>query len=203
MTSEGSVSQWIAGFKAGDEAAAQWLWERYFAQLVGLCHKRLSGHPRRAADEEDVALSAFASFLKGAQQGRFPRLHDRDGLWRLLVVIAARKVVDQREHDSRQKRGEGKICGESVLTNNTSSTGGNAIDQVVGREPTPEFAASVVEEYERLLEGLTDPTLRSITMLKMEGYTNAEIADRLGCVRRTVERKLRVIRKRWAGKEPN
>jgi DNA-directed RNA polymerase specialized sigma24 family protein len=150
MESEGSVSQWIAELKAGDEAAAERLWERYFAQLVGLCHKRLGDHPRRAADEEDMALSAFASFLKGAQQGRFPRLHDRDGLWRLLVVIAARKVVDQRQRDSRQKRGGGKVGGESALMAPGSAPGDIGIEQVIGPEPTPEFAASVLEEYERL-----------------------------------------------------
>ena len=203
MKSEGSVSQWIAELKSGDEAAAQRLWERYFGQLVRLCHKRLGDHPRRAADEEDAALSAFASFLQGAQQGRFPRLRDRDGLWRLLVVIAARKVVDQRQHDSRQKRGGGKVAGESALMSPGSAPGGIGIEQVVGPEPTPEFAASVVEEYERLLDRLADPTLRSIAMAKMEGYTNDEIAGRIGCVRRTVERKLRVIRKLWSEEEPN
>ena len=203
MESDGSVSQWIAELKAGDEAAAERLWKRYFAQLMALCHKRLGDHPRRAADEEDVALSAFASFLQGAQQGRFPRLQDRDGLWRLLVVIAARKVVDQRQRDSRQKRGGGKVAGESAWMDPGSAPGGIGIEQVIGPEPTPEFAASVLEQYQRLLDRLADPTLRSIATAKMEGYTNGEIADQIGCVRRTVERKLRVIRKLWSGEKPN
>ena len=33
----------------------------------------------------------------------------------------------------------------------------------------------------------------------MEGYTNEEIARELGCVTRSVERKLNVIRKAWLG----
>jgi DNA-binding CsgD family transcriptional regulator len=37
----------------------------------------------------------------------------------------------------------------------------------------------------------------------MEGMTNDEIAARLGCVRHTVERKLRAIRQIWTeGREP-
>jgi DNA-directed RNA polymerase specialized sigma24 family protein len=32
----------------------------------------------------------------------------------------------------------------------------------------------------------------------MEGLTNAEIAARLGCIEKTVERKLRRIRSLWA-----
>jgi DNA-directed RNA polymerase specialized sigma subunit len=57
--SEGSVTQWIEAVKAGDEAAAEALWNRYFRQLASLCRKRLAKRPRRAADEEDAALSTF------------------------------------------------------------------------------------------------------------------------------------------------
>lgn len=32
---------------------------------------------------------------------------------------------------------------------------------------------------------------------KLEGYTNAEIAGELGCLVRTVERRLRLIRNTW------
>jgi hypothetical protein len=77
---EQSVSDWIGQLKAGDERAAQRLWEDYFQRLVRLARARLQGVPRRAADEEDVALSAFDSFCRGAEAGRFPRLNDRDDL---------------------------------------------------------------------------------------------------------------------------
>ena len=73
MFSRGSVTGWIGQVKGGDEAAAQKLWERYFSRLVRLCRKRLADHPRRAYDEEDVALSAFDSFFQGAQKGNFPK----------------------------------------------------------------------------------------------------------------------------------
>jgi hypothetical protein len=36
----------------------------------------------------------------------------------------------------------------------------------------------------------------------MEGYTNGEIATKLGCVEQTVERKLRAIRDLWAKELP-
>jgi hypothetical protein len=72
MSTSGSVTHWLGLLKAGDHAAAQPLWERYFGRLVGLARARLRGARGHAADEEDVALSAFASFCKGAEQGRFP-----------------------------------------------------------------------------------------------------------------------------------
>src|SRR5207244_12891428 len=63
MSSEaGSVTAWIGQLQAGDSCAAQQLWERYFRQLVELARKRFQGVLGPVADEEDVALSAFASF---------------------------------------------------------------------------------------------------------------------------------------------
>jgi DNA-directed RNA polymerase specialized sigma24 family protein len=48
------------------------------------------------------------------------------------------------------------------------------------------------------MEQLGDPILQSVATWKLEGYTNHEIAARLGCVTKTVERKLARIRGKWA-----
>ena len=111
-----------------------------------------TGAARRAADEEDVALSAFDSFCRGVEQGRFPLLNDRDDLWALLVVITVRKAIDLRQHERRQKRGGGQVAGESALDLLLGSDdGGAGINQLVGAEPTPELAAQLAEEFELLL----------------------------------------------------
>src|SRR5437773_1049298 len=115
MSETGSVSQWIARLKTGEEAAAQHLWEGYFRRLVDRARRKLAGTPLRSADEEDVALSAFDSFCRGAAQGNFPRLDDRDDLWQLLVLIADRKAVDLVHHERRPRRGGGKVLGEADL----------------------------------------------------------------------------------------
>ena len=198
MSGPGSVTNWLTQLQGGDPAAAQGLWERYFPRMVALARKRLHGGRRREADEEDVALSAFDSFCRGAAHGRFPRLGDRDDLWRLLLVITARKAVDQLERQGRLKRGGGRVGGESALLD-PADPGQGGIEQVVGNEPTPEFAAQVAEECERLLGKLADDQLRSVAVWKMEGDTNEQIAARLGCAPATVERRLRLIRKLWSG----
>src|SRR6516165_3804153 len=105
MASSHSVSHWIGQLRAGDQVAAQHLWEGYFRRLVGLARCKLQGLPRRAADEEDVALSAFASFCHGVECGRFPQLADRNDLWRLLVTITARKAIHLARDERSQKRG--------------------------------------------------------------------------------------------------
>jgi ECF sigma factor len=104
MSGAGSVTHWIEQLKAGEQAACQKLWEVYFQRLVGLARKRLQGAPRSAADEEDVALSAFDSFFHRAQEGCFPQLLDRNDLWQLLVLIAGRKASNLAKHERRQRR---------------------------------------------------------------------------------------------------
>src|SRR5690349_9477098 len=101
MPSDGSITRCIRLIKDGDRAAAQPLWDAYFFRLVGLARARLRNTPRRAADEEDVALSAFDSFCRRAEAGQFPRLHDRDDLWQLLFVLTVRKAVDLARHEGR------------------------------------------------------------------------------------------------------
>ena len=184
MSSGDSVSQWLAQLKDGDASAAQKLWERYFRRLVGLARLKLQGSPRRTADEEDVALSAFASFCQGVEEGRFAQLVDRDNLWRLLVVLTARKARQQLRGEHRKKRG-GTVSEDVVL------------EEIVSREPTPEFAAEVADECRRLLALLADADLEKVAVAKMEGFSNGEIAHRLGCAPRSVGRKLQVIRTLW------
>jgi DNA-directed RNA polymerase specialized sigma24 family protein len=192
----GSISRLIVDLKAGDPEAAQPLWERYFDRLVRLARKRLaSRRPGMVVeDEEDAALSAFDSFCAGAARGRFPRLGDRDDLWRLLVVITARKASAQLQRQRAQKRGGGQA-------GRPADGPPTPLEEIIGREPDPEFAALVGEEYARLLDKLGDDGLRQVALWRMEGYTGDEIAERLGCARRTVARRLELIRAIWESED--
>jgi DNA-directed RNA polymerase specialized sigma24 family protein len=189
---EGSITVWIGDLKSGGDQAVQPLWERYFEKLVRLARKRLRGSSDASA--EDAALNAFDSFCRGVKRGRFPRLSDRDDLWRILVVLTHRKVADQLRHDRTQRRGGGHVIGETVL-----DEGGGGLDRLPGPDPSPEFAAMVAEEYRARLEALGDETLRRVANWKLEGYTADEVAARLGCTRRAVQRKLALIRREWCG----
>jgi DNA-directed RNA polymerase specialized sigma24 family protein len=189
-----AVTPWLEQLKAGDPAAAAPLWQAYYARLVALARRRLRPVPNAIADEEDVALSAFDSFCRGVDDGRFPKLDDRDDLWRLLFAITTRKARGQVRYETRDKRGGGKVAPASAV-------GGGTVDVLAGaagREPSPAFAAEVADECRRLLAGLDDEHLRQIAVWKMEGYTNAEIAGKIGRAVPTVERKLALIRLAWS-----
>jgi DNA-directed RNA polymerase specialized sigma24 family protein len=196
---EGSVTRWLGELKAGDPAAAQRLWARYFTDLARLARARLRKAPRAAEDEEDVALSAFDSFCTAAARGRFPRLDDRDDLWRVLVTLTERKASNLLRRQRRLKRGGGRVAPEADV----AGPEGDLLDHLAGTAPTPEFAALVAEEYRRRLAALADAALRRVAVLKMEGYSNEEIAGRLGLGLRSVVRKLDLIRRTWLGEAPS
>jgi DNA-directed RNA polymerase specialized sigma24 family protein len=193
MSVPGSVSILINQLKTGDPGAAQQLWERYFRRMVGLARTRLQSVPRRAADEEDAALCAFDTFCRRIQAGQFPQLADRDNLWHLLVTITSRKAMYLARAERQQKRGEGRVVCETDLRPESDP----GLEDFISREPTAEHAAQVADEYRHLLNKLTDD-LRIVALWKMEGYTNEEIAGKLGHGLRSVARSLCLIREIWS-----
>jgi DNA-directed RNA polymerase specialized sigma24 family protein len=194
MSSDGSVTRWLQPLQAGDPAAVEQLWQRYFPRLAALPRARLPGVVRRVTDEEDVALSAFDSFCRQAERGRFPQVRDRDSLWRLLVVITARKAAHRVRDETRQKRGGGAVVS---LPAAGSAEEESLLSAALSREPTPELAAQMAEDCRRLLDALPEE-LRTVAVLKMEGHSNEEIAARLDVVDRTVKRRLKSIRDLWS-----
>jgi DNA-directed RNA polymerase specialized sigma24 family protein len=192
-----NITRWIAGLKAGDQEAARKLWEEYFHKLVRLVERKLPAHSRRVFDEEDVALSAFKSFCFGLAEERFPDLSKRGNLWAVLVVIATRKTQARVATQNRQRRGGGKVRGDSVFLGLPLGEDLAGFDAVVGKEPTPAFLAQAREACEQLLDSLGDETLRTLAILKMQGFTIDEIVSRIGCTKRAVQRRLEIIRRTW------
>jgi DNA-directed RNA polymerase specialized sigma24 family protein len=196
------ITQILQGVWEGDDAAAEIIWRNYFEKLVRLARRKLDQVPRRAVDEEDVALSAMHSFYRGMEGGRFDCLSDRNELWKLLVTITARKACKYRRREYAAKRGGGQVRGESVFLRQEGGEGHEpGIGDILGDEPTPELACMVAENCNEALERLGDDTLRNIAVMTLEGYSTPEIAEKLGCVRRTVERKLERIRDKWSNEQ--
>lgn len=198
MSNGESVTQWLHGVKAGDNADIHRLWDRYFQRLVRLAAARLPAHCRRAFDEEDIAISAFQSFCDRAGQGQFPGLNGRDDLWRVLATLTVRKAMLMMRHQTRQKRGGGRVVGESAFyKGGRDANGGAGLAEVLGKEPTPDEAARFADAFEHLINKLSDSTLKTIALRKLKGHTVEEIGADLGTSTRTIDRKLRLIRAIW------
>ena len=64
-------------------------------------------------------------------------------------------------------------------------------------EPTPELLAEFNDELFHRLARLEDEMLRDVALLRLQGFTYLEIAQRLGVSERTVRRKIQRIRREW------
>ncbi len=193
MTTSSSVTTWLAQLKAGDAAAAETLWKRYFAQLVELAQQYLSRHVRQAGDGEDVALAAFASFCDGVKAGRFPHLTDRNDLWRMLLTITLRRARNLARHETRDKRDRRRTVRADDLFDLPDAD----LDRLASDAPDPALAAEVADQLRHLLDLLPGDDLRYVARDVLAGYTSVEIAGRLGCGLRTIERRLQRIRQFW------
>jgi RNA polymerase sigma factor (sigma-70 family) len=179
-TASPSITRLMTALKEGHASAIVPLFEAYFQRLVQLARRRLHNLPGVSDYDEDVALRAFHSICQRVKDpARSVHLTSRDDFWRLLATRTISRAIDliraRRDH----------------------SAGEHDVEKLLMREPTPEEAAAMADECERLLALLDDPELRRIALLKVEGYTTEEIARVLNCVPRTVERKVSRIRLLW------
>jgi len=191
---EGSITVWIKHMKAGDPVATHHIWDRYFDEAVRFAARKLTALHCGGADGEDAALSAFVTLYEAAREDKFRQFNNRKDLWTLLSMLTARKVLDHSARERAAKRGGGGTVSESALAGDDGRAG---LDGFAGAGADPVVAAIVAEEYSRLLALLPDDRLRKVALWRVEGLTRDEIAQRLGCSRRTVANKLELIRLTW------
>jgi DNA-directed RNA polymerase specialized sigma24 family protein len=184
----------------GDDDAIAKLWQDYYQQLVRIAAKRLPANLRRTGDEEDIALSAFHSFIAGIRGDNFPDLSGRENLWGLLITLTGRKVHAHMRHQTRQKRGGGSVRGESVFIDRSGDQRGGGIGGVTDDARPADIHAELAEACDGLLNQLDDEQLKQIAVMRMDGFLVNEIASRLDLSKRAVERRLQLIRRTWTEK---
>ncbi len=197
--SSDDISVLLQRVKEGrDDDATAGLWGQYFDKLVNVARRNISSLPKRAVDEEDVALSAMHSFFRAAEAGRLSNLQNRDELWKMLVTMVIRKANRQKEKALAQKRGGGEVRGESVFM----MPGDEASPGLAGM-PDEELVSDLMSQCREMIGMLDDPLIKDIAVMMMEGYTIDEIADAKSVSRSTVKRKKELIKQLWEEKMPS
>ena len=172
--------------------AAEKLWTEFFERLCQFASTKIYQRHKRLISAEEIASDAFLNLMEGIKKRKFDNLNGRNQLWALLVALAARSASAQRRHHDRKKRGNGKVRGDSVF----EELEANGFDYLAGAEGDQDLSHIDVVLKE-LLERLPDERYNTIALLRLEGYSNNEIATELDCSERTVERKLQAIRMIW------
>ncbi len=192
------VTLWMRQLEMGCHNAAQPLWDHFCLRLRKMAKVRLGAKHKRSYDEEDAALSAFHSLCRAISVQKTRDLADRNDLWKFLVVITDRKIANRIRHEHRLKRNARRTVEETTVAGSEQST----LNSLIGREPTPEFVAEFSEICHQLLETLDDESLRQVASLKLDGWSAAEIADELGVSKRTIERRLLIVKRKWEAEFP-
>ena len=179
----------VARVRAGDEAAATALYERYARRVFGLVKSKLGAHLGRSVEPDDIVQSVFKSIFKGVQSGAYNAPHG-SSLWSLLTVIAVHKLSRKAEHHSAQCRDARRQV--SLIDESDSSSAAADRESV-------EFLELCIRES---LESLR-PRDRNILTLRIQNHTIREISERTGCSLRTIERSLCLSRQHLASLLPD
>lgn len=197
---EGSVTRCIARFKAGEQNAFDKIWDHYFSALVKIARRMLSTRkPGGAVDEEDIVQNALWSVCQGLPRNQsYSTVDSRETLWPILVAITKYKVTDHFRREGAQKRGAGKVFNElPASAGDEGDSSGGLANLLADEAPTADDLVAMGEQFSHLLGLLHHEDLRQIAQLHIEGWKNAEVADKLGISLRSVERKLALIRDTW------
>lgn len=173
--------QWLAALAGGDPTIEAEFWQTYAGPLHRVADRQLSQQLKRRVDPEDVVQSACRTFFRRVRQGEFA-IRDRSDLWRLLLTITLNKARLQARYHGRIRRGANR---EQSLADDPTSAGGSfetALEQI-------DFS----DFLESILKHLSDEQ-QEIFQRTLDGQTQNEIAEAVGCSERTVRRMQVAIR---------
>ena len=185
---ERSDDSLLRRFRSGDEDAATALYRRYARRLLALAESKTSAEFATRFDAEDVVQSVFRSFFRRARDGYY-QVPDSGELWQLLLVLSLNKIRRLAIHHRAQKRDVRATMLEEMEILPTQSENGHSEDDVAFG-----VLKMVVEETISELTAIKQAIVRD----RIEGFEVAEIAERVGRSKRTVERTLQQFRQRLA-----
>jgi RNA polymerase sigma-70 factor (ECF subfamily) len=181
MAPQDSFTDIMNRLRAGEDAAAFAVFERFARQLHALARRHLDSTLRLKVDPDDLVQSAYKSFFLRYEAGKL-EVSDWNNLWGLLTLITLRKCADRAEYYRAERRDPAREVAQPTADEATA-----AWCQAIDREPTPVEATLLAETIELVLAGL-DADERKIVELSLQGYKTREISEQINQPERTVRR---------------
>lgn len=160
------------------EDAATSLYLRYCNRLLGMTRARAGADLTSRVDAEEIVQSVFRTFFRRVSEGYYHAPSGED-LWKLLMVIALNKIRRAGEYHRAAKR-------------DVRRTVGGVDTEVIQTAPAPNNESAYYHLDLVVQDALQHfkPRDRQMIELRLQGFEVAEIADRCGRSKRTVERVL-------------
>lgn len=185
MMEPGGERALLEMWRAGDESAARTLFDSYVDRLVALARRRLSQRLASRVDPEDIVQSVFRTFFGRLKAGHF-RIEDQDDLCKLLMRITVHKTLRQIAFHKAAKRDPG-------LETFQGEHSQEQLLDLLDRDPTPDAAVAFLDQMEHFLSRLR-PQEREILEMRLKGFSNEDIAEKLGIYDRKIRRVIERIR---------
>ena len=169
----------FARARAGDQAAWEELFRTCYPKVVRVVRRKLDRPLRSLYDSTDFASDVMKSLMANLDRLDFPSM---DCLMSFLAQVAEQKVIDEYRRRHTLKR---DVSRERALVTDVGTDLRPLV--LASADPTPSQVAQADEVRERLLAGQEEPE-RVIIELKLQNYSNAEIAVKTGWNLRRVQR---------------
>lgn len=174
----------------GDSLAENQLYQQFCRKLIALAAVKISTAFRSKVDAEDIVQSVYRSFFIRFRADRV-QVESWESLWSFLACVTIRKCSEKSRRLMAEKRGGGTVTSLSEAIEN------GAIASNSSPEPSPEELLVLEETIAELLEPFSE-SQADIIRLRMEGFTFAEIGEKIGRTERTVYRSMNELRDRMA-----
>ncbi|MGB7347591.1 MAG: sigma-70 family RNA polymerase sigma factor [Pirellulaceae bacterium] len=166
---------WFHNLADGDPETVQQFWDQYGGPLRRVAERQIADRLRTRVDADDIVQSACRTFFRRIGEGQF-EIEDTESLWRLLLTITLNKARMQARFHTRDRRSIGREQAIPQSGSMQPTAAENLLDDV-------DFA----DFLEHVIQHLDDEQ-REILTMTLDGKTQAEIAQAIGCSERTVRR---------------
>jgi RNA polymerase sigma factor (sigma-70 family) len=209
---DGSTTIIVNKIAAGDRIALEEFVHRYNRKMVRMASRymrRLRAH-LVTCDAEDAVNDTLIKLYRRALEGELPCVESSIKFWKMFFSMLKVEIRGALDRDAATKRG-----GPGVRRSRSQRRPGDtpddsprlrrdgfrldylSVDEIYSLLPPRHDLALIQIEIEEFLQHLGDPITRRIATLKLESYTNEQIAELLEYNERTIERRLTFIRKRF------
>lgn len=179
----------IPEWKAGNPKALGELCRRFQNRVWGLAQTKLTGlgiHGRHVS-ADDATQDVFLR-ISSHDPTAFKRVNDSESFFQFIAMIVCDHCIDEKRMLTAQKRGGGRVTGESELPDDGSRS---PLDGLARGDH--EWEAAIREQCQRLFDAVSDPD-RALLGMMQDGLTNQEMADVLAVSLASLKRRITALK---------
>ncbi len=182
---DAEISELLDRASAGDDEAIGEMIQRFEPEIRLIARRQLGASLRPYVDSMDLAQSIHRDLLVGLRDGKFEFSSKGELLAFVSSLVRWKAARHWRKHRRQQRESGSNLATDGMV---------DVIVSLQARE-NPEFDTADLDQIEHLLNQLDDAE-RELIVLRLEGYSTAEVARQLNINPDVTRVRLSRLRKR-------